>query len=80
MQPTLQIDLTNRKFAIVSPELILELVNIACGMDWYMEDLLLVGDHGWNLKRIINIRSGLNYTNDKHPNGLLQPYSDHPVG
>ena len=66
-------------FANVSPESILELVNIACGMDWSMEDLLLAGDRGWNLKRVINIRLGLNRANDKLPKGLLQPYSDHPV-
>ncbi len=66
-------------FANVPPESILELVNTACGLDWTLEKLLLAGERGWNLKRVINIRLGLNRTNDKLPKGLLRPYSDHPL-
>ena len=66
-------------FANVPPESILELVNSACGLDWSIEKLLLAGERGWNIKRVININLGLNRTNDKLPKGLLQPYSDHPI-
>ena len=64
-------------FANVPPESILELVNTACGIDWSLEDLLLAGERGWNLKRVINIRLGLNRANDKLPKSFLQPYADH---
>lgn len=66
-------------FANVPPESILELVNAACGLDWTLEELLLAGERGWNLKRVINNRLGLNRANDKLPKSLLQPYSDHPL-
>jgi aldehyde:ferredoxin oxidoreductase len=67
-------------FANVPPESILELVNSACGLDWSLKDLMITGERGWNLKRAINIRLGLTRKNEKLPNALLQPYSDHPSG
>lgn len=67
-------------FANVPPVSILDLVNAACGLSMSLEDLMLAGERGWNLKRLINNRLGLTRENDKLPKGLLQPYSDHPPG
>ncbi len=67
-------------FANVPPSTVLELVNKACGFDWELENLMLAGERGWNLKRLINIRLGLTRANDKLPKALLQPYEDHPAG
>lgn len=60
----------------LEPELILPLVNAACGLDWSLEDLLRSGERGWNLKRAINNRLGLTRANDKLPKALLEPYKD----
>ncbi len=67
-------------FANVPPESILDLVNAAGGLNWSLEELMLTGERGWNLKRVINNRFGLTRENDKLPKGLLQPYYDHPPG
>jgi aldehyde:ferredoxin oxidoreductase len=67
-------------FANVPPESILDLVNAACGLNWSLKELMLTGERGWNLKRVINNRLGLTQANDKLPKGLLLPYSDHPPG
>ena len=63
-------------FANISPESLLELVNAACGLNWSLEDLLLSGERGWNLKRAINNRLGLTRDNDRLPKALLEPYQD----
>ena len=67
-------------FANVPPESILDLINAACGLDWSLGELMLTGERGWNLKRIINNRLGLTRENDKLPKDLMRPYSDHPSG
>ncbi len=67
-------------FANVPAETVVDLVNSACGLDWHIEDLMLTGERGWNLKRVINNRLGLTRKNDKLPKALLQPYFDHPAG
>jgi aldehyde:ferredoxin oxidoreductase len=65
-------------FANVPPETVLELVNTACGLDLSLQELQLIGERGWNLKRVINNRLGLSRANDKLPKALLQPYDDDP--
>jgi aldehyde:ferredoxin oxidoreductase len=60
----------------LEPDLILPLVNAACGLDWSLEDLLRSGERGWNLKRAINNRLGLTRANDTLPKALLEPYQD----
>jgi len=66
-------------FANVPPQTVLDLINAACGFDWQLEDMMRVGERGWNLKRVINNRLGLNHNNDGLPKALLQPYLDHPA-
>ena len=67
-------------FANVPAETLVDLVNAACGVDWDIEDLMLTGERGWNLKRAINNRLGITRMNDTLPKALTKPYSDHPAG
>jgi aldehyde:ferredoxin oxidoreductase len=67
-------------FANVPPETVLDLVNSACGAGLSLQELQLIGERGWNLKRVINNRLGLTRSNDRLPKSLLQPYEDDPDG
>ena len=64
------------KLGNVSPTLVIELINTACGLEWTIEDLLEAGERAWNLKRAINNRMGLTHENDKIPNTFLKPLPD----
>jgi aldehyde:ferredoxin oxidoreductase len=66
-------------FSNIAPEMLVGLVNSACGLDWSVDDLLRAGDRAWNLKRAINNRLGLTQANDRLPKALLEPYADGPV-
>ncbi len=63
-------------FANVPPNKTLELVNAATGFGLSLNDLLLCGERGWNLKRLINRRLGLSSENDRLPKALLTPLAD----
>ncbi|MBK9926811.1 MAG: aldehyde ferredoxin oxidoreductase family protein [Anaerolineales bacterium] len=63
-------------FANVEPDVQVELINAACGLDWSVEDMMKFGERSWNLKRAINNRMGLTRANDKLPKALLTPYPD----
>jgi aldehyde:ferredoxin oxidoreductase len=63
-------------FSNVEPQLIVDLINTACGFDWDIDQMLMCGERGWNLKRIINHRLGLTRCNDRLPKAFLQPYTD----
>jgi aldehyde:ferredoxin oxidoreductase len=52
------------------------LINQAVGSEWTIKDLLKSGERGWNLKRAMNIRLGLNRANDRLPELLLTPLPD----
>jgi aldehyde:ferredoxin oxidoreductase len=52
------------------------LINTACDYDYSVDDLLRVGERGWTLKRVINIRMGLTSSNDVLPKALIQPLKD----
>jgi aldehyde:ferredoxin oxidoreductase len=65
-------------FANVPAETVVELVNHAVGVRWEIEDLMLAGERGWNIKRVINNRLGLTRKNDVLPQAFLEPYKDHP--
>ncbi len=60
-------------FANVAPQMQVDLINAACGYDWSIEDMLRVGERGWNMKRLINNRMGLTAANDRLPKALLEP-------
>lgn len=63
-------------FANVSPEIMLGLVNAACGFDWTLADLLRCGERAWNLKRLINLKLGLTRASDTLPKPLLRAYAE----
>jgi aldehyde:ferredoxin oxidoreductase len=65
-------------FGNVPAEMVVKLVNAACGYEFKVEDLLRSGERGWNLKRAINNRLGLTRANDKLPKALLHPLDDGP--
>jgi aldehyde:ferredoxin oxidoreductase len=67
-------------FANVPAETVLDLVNLSCGLDLQIPDLMHLGEKAWNLKRVINNRLGLTRSNDTLPKALLQPYKDFPEG
>jgi aldehyde:ferredoxin oxidoreductase len=67
-------------FANVPPETVVNLVNAACGFDWNIEELMLTGERGWNLKRLINMRLGLTRADDRLPKAFLTPFLDDPEG
>lgn len=60
-------------FANVAPQMQVDLVNAACGYDWTIEEMMRVGERGWNMKRAVNNRMGLTTANDKLPKALLEP-------
>jgi aldehyde:ferredoxin oxidoreductase len=63
-------------FANVPPENLTELINAAVGLELSVDDMLKIGERGWNLKRVINNRLGLKRENDKLPKGFSKPYED----
>ncbi|TAK13655.1 MAG: hypothetical protein EPO32_04455 [Anaerolineae bacterium] len=63
-------------FGNVPPETVLNLINAACGLDWTLEQMMLCGERGWNLKRLINNRLGLSRANDTLPKAFLEPMPD----
>jgi aldehyde:ferredoxin oxidoreductase len=63
-------------FANVPPEMVVALINAACGLDWTLADFMRSGERAWNLKRAINNRLGLGRANDKLPKQFLQPYAE----
>ena len=67
-------------FANVPPETVVGLVNAACGFDWNIDDLMLTGERGWNLKRLINFRLGLTRSDDRLPKAFSTPFPDDPDG
>lgn len=67
-------------FANVDPEHVLELVNLACGTNRTLVDLLKVGERAFNLKRMLNYRLGMPKAADTIPVVFQQPYEDHPPG
>lgn len=62
-------------FANVAPEMVLGLVNAACGLQWELSELLQSGERAWNLKRVINHRLGLRGQDDAIPAAFLRPFS-----
>jgi aldehyde:ferredoxin oxidoreductase len=66
-------------FGNVPVEMLVGLVNHACGYEISVNDLLRSGERAWTLKRAINVRMGLTRENDKLPKALLEPLSDGPA-
>ncbi len=73
---TLQNALVMCFFAVVPPETVRALVSAATGQHWTLDDLLLAGERGWNLKRCYNLRLGLTPASEKLPRLLLEALPD----
>jgi aldehyde:ferredoxin oxidoreductase len=67
-------------FANVPPERVHELIIASTGIEISFEEMLSAGERGWNLKRVINNRFGLNGENDTLPKALTVAYEDDPSG
>lgn len=63
-------------FANLPPETQVGLINVACGLDWSLDEMMRAGERGWNLKRAINHRLGLTRADDKLPKALLEAYAE----
>jgi aldehyde:ferredoxin oxidoreductase len=68
--------LTMCLFGVIPPEVILELVNHACGRALAFDEMMTLGERAWNLKRMINRKLGLTRKNDRLPKPLMQPLPD----
>lgn len=60
----------------VHPGELVDLINAGCGLDWKIDDLMLAGERGWNLKRAINNRLGITREDDRLPQRFLEPLPD----
>jgi aldehyde:ferredoxin oxidoreductase len=63
-------------FANVEPQMMVSLINAACGLDWDIAEMMKAGERAWTLKRAINNRMGLTRANDRLPKALLEPLPD----
>lgn len=63
-------------FGNIPPVDLVSVVNSAIGNHWSLEELMLTGERGWTLKRLINNRLGVTRENDRLPKPLTEPLND----
>ena len=63
-------------FAIVPPRTIIELLNLAIGTSYQLEDILRIGARAVTLKRLFNLRCGLKPQDERLPKPLLIPHPE----
>jgi aldehyde:ferredoxin oxidoreductase len=63
-------------FAIVPPETIVELLNLATGFTLTSEDILPTGSRAITMKRYYNLKCGFKPEDDTLPAALLKPHPD----
>ncbi|MFW9770532.1 MAG: aldehyde ferredoxin oxidoreductase family protein [Candidatus Thorarchaeota archaeon] len=63
-------------FAIVPPESIVELLNLAIGSNYQLEDIMTIGARAVTMKRLFNLRCGLKTSDEKLPLPLLEPHAE----
>jgi len=61
-------------FAIVPPETIIELLNLAIGTSYRLEDIMILGARAVTMKRLFNLGCGLKTADEKLPEPLLRPH------
>jgi aldehyde:ferredoxin oxidoreductase len=64
------------QFAIVPPERIIELLNLAIGSSYKLEDILKIGARAVTMKRLFNLKCGLKTEDEKLPKPLLIPHAE----
>ena len=60
-------------FANVANETCRSLVEHATGFDVSLAELMTVGERSWNLKRVVNLRLGMNRSQDRLPEVFMSP-------
>lgn len=63
-------------FAIVPPEKIVTLLNLAIGTSYQLEDILKIGARAVTMKRLFNLKCGLKTDDEKLPKPLLIPHAE----
>jgi aldehyde:ferredoxin oxidoreductase len=63
-------------FAIVPPETIVELLNLAIGTSYQLEDILKIGARTVTMKRLFNLKCGLKTDDEKLPKQFLTPHAE----
>ncbi|TFG33654.1 aldehyde ferredoxin oxidoreductase, partial [Candidatus Thorarchaeota archaeon] len=63
-------------FAIVPPQKIVKLLNLASGRSYSLQDILKIGTRSVTMKRIFNLRAGLDFKSERLPKPLLIPQAD----
>lgn len=63
-------------FAIVPPKTIVELLNLAIGSSYQLEDILEIGARAVTMKRLFNLKCGLKTEDEKLPTPLLIPHAE----
>ncbi len=63
-------------FAIVPPETIIELLNMAVGSSYQFDDILKIGARSVTMKRLLNLKCGLKTLDEKLPKPLLTPHAE----
>jgi len=63
-------------FAIVPPKTIVELLNLAIGTSYRLEDILRIGARAVTMKRLFNLRCGLKIQDERLPTPLLTPHAE----
>jgi aldehyde:ferredoxin oxidoreductase len=63
-------------FSNIGPEMVIGLINSACGFEWTINELMECGERGWNLKRVINNRLGLCGKDDRLPKAFQERFED----
>ncbi|MBY8998519.1 MAG: aldehyde ferredoxin oxidoreductase family protein [Candidatus Thorarchaeota archaeon] len=63
-------------FAIVPPETIIELLNLAIGTSYQLEDILKIGARAVTMKRLFNLKCGLKTDDERLPQPLLIPHAE----
>ena len=64
------------QFAIVPPETIVALLNLAIGASYRIDDVLKIGARSVTMKRLFNLRCGLKTSDEKLPRHLLTPHPE----
>jgi aldehyde:ferredoxin oxidoreductase len=63
-------------FANVPTNETTELLNFATGWDYSVEELMLTGERIWNIKRLINLRLGMQGGSDRLPQHVCNPLEE----
>lgn len=63
-------------FAIVPPERIIDLLNLAIGTSYQLDDILRIGARAVTMKRLFNLKCGLKTEDEKLPKPLLIPHPE----